>query len=257
MSDSALNYEKIAHLYDSYLQYTGDLDFFLQECQAIAGSVLELMCGTGRISLPLLQAGVNLTCVDASEAMLAILRQKLASQGLKATVVEMDVTQLPWENAFDAVLLPFQSFHELQSEAAQVQLLQTVARSLRPGGLFICTLHNPVVRRQNLQQGRQHYGTFARQDAPGFVDLAVELDAIAPDGTVQGWQLLTELDEAKNAIAHYRLPLQFRLIEPLLFETLLAGANFSLEARFGNYDYSPFVPENSPYLITRSRLQSN
>ncbi|MFB2921868.1 hypothetical protein [Aerosakkonema funiforme] len=41
---SALDYEQIAHLYDSYLRFTDDLPFFLQECQKIDGSVLELMC---------------------------------------------------------------------------------------------------------------------------------------------------------------------------------------------------------------------
>ncbi|HCF28232.1 MAG TPA: hypothetical protein DEV81_13755 [Cyanobacteria bacterium UBA11049] len=66
---SALDYEQIARLYDSYLRFTDDLPFFLQECQEIDGSVLELICGTGRISIPLLEAGVSLTCVDASPVM--------------------------------------------------------------------------------------------------------------------------------------------------------------------------------------------
>jgi hypothetical protein len=49
----ALDYEQIAHLYDSYMRFTDDLPFLLQECRDTSGSVLELMCGTGRVSIPL------------------------------------------------------------------------------------------------------------------------------------------------------------------------------------------------------------
>jgi ubiquinone/menaquinone biosynthesis C-methylase UbiE len=89
----ALDYERIAHLYDSYCRFTDDLPFFLQECKKTKSSVLELMCGTGRISIPLLEAGVNLTCVDASPAMLAILRQKLAARGLSASVMQANIPE--------------------------------------------------------------------------------------------------------------------------------------------------------------------
>jgi hypothetical protein len=51
--NSALDYEKIAHLYDSSYRFTDDLPFFLQACEKNDGSILELMCGTGRIFIPL------------------------------------------------------------------------------------------------------------------------------------------------------------------------------------------------------------
>lgn len=117
---SALDYEQIAHLYDSYLRFTDDLPFFLEDCSKIDGSVLELMCGTGRISIPLLEAGVSLTCVDASSAMLSILRQKLTARGLSAAVVQADVTGLKLDSTFDLVVLPFQSFHEKKSATAEI-----------------------------------------------------------------------------------------------------------------------------------------
>ena len=48
-----------------------DVGFYVEEATKVKGKVLELMCGTGRASMPLLEAGVDLTCVDASERMLA------------------------------------------------------------------------------------------------------------------------------------------------------------------------------------------
>ena len=72
-----MDYGRIAHLYDAYVHSDFDVAFFLEETRA-ASQVLELMSGTGRLSIPLLEAGVSLSCVDQSPEMLASLREKLA-----------------------------------------------------------------------------------------------------------------------------------------------------------------------------------
>lgn len=251
---SALDYEKIAHLYDSYCRVTEDLPFFLQECSKRDGSVLELMCGTGRISVPLLEAGVNVTCVDASPAMLAILKQKLVARGLNAPVVQADVSCLNLSTPFDLVLLPFQSFHELHSPAEQRQALQEIARSLTPNGRFICTLHNPKVRLQSVGQGASRYGPFPRVDGKeGSVSLSVDLNYAPDTGLVSGWQTICELDAADRQVAEHRLPVQFSLMELEQFRDLIQSVGFQIEEVFGSYDRSPFDPDTSPYMIVCSQ----
>lgn len=110
----ALDYSGIAHLYDSYVRFKDDIPFFLEECRKVQGPVLELMAGTGRVSLPLAEAGVELTCVDSSGPMLEVLRRRLAGR----TVAEHALTV-----AF--VLL----------EEAEVRALATSA-GFRPEALF-------------------------------------------------------------------------------------------------------------------------
>jgi SAM-dependent methyltransferase len=254
--NSALDYEKIAHLYDSYCRFTDDLSFFLQECRKTDGSVLELMSGTGRVSLPLLEAGVNLTCVDASPAMLAILRQKLTARGLNAHVVQASVTCLNLESIFDLVLLPFQSFHELHSSGEQQKALNEIARSLKPNGRFICTLHNPRVRLRSIMQGSTDYGPFPRVDGDGSVSLSINLNYEPETGIVRGWQTISELDSADRKVVEHRLPIQFSLIEFDVFQELVQSAGFLIEEVFGNYDLSPFVAETSPYIIVCTRKQN-
>jgi len=80
-------HSRFADLYDSYVRVTQDIPFFLYAARQIDGGVLELMCGTGRVSLPLVEAGVRLTCVDYSADMLAVLRRKLAAHHLRAELV--------------------------------------------------------------------------------------------------------------------------------------------------------------------------
>jgi hypothetical protein len=72
----AMDYSIIADLYDVYARTELDVPFFLQESQ-VCRSVLELASGTGRLSLPLIEAGVPLSCLDNSPEMLGYLRRKL------------------------------------------------------------------------------------------------------------------------------------------------------------------------------------
>lgn len=78
------NYDYVADLYDVYVPATFDIDFFLKETGQTSGEVLELMSGTGRVSIPLLEAGVKLTCVDLSARSNEILEKKLKQLGLYA-----------------------------------------------------------------------------------------------------------------------------------------------------------------------------
>lgn len=77
---SAMDYPQVAHLYDTYVKTNIDIPFFINEAQN-CGRVLELTSGTGRLSIPLIESGVSLTCVDNSPEMLRILHQKLAAKG--------------------------------------------------------------------------------------------------------------------------------------------------------------------------------
>ena len=140
-------FSRIADLYDTYVQVDFDIPFFLQETRKTSGEVLELMSGTGRVSLPLVQAGVRLTCVDKSAEMLAVLRQKLAERGLAATTVPVDVCELDLGKRFDLILIPFHSFSEIISPDDQRRALLRIQEHLAPNGRFICTLGNAATAR--------------------------------------------------------------------------------------------------------------
>jgi ubiquinone/menaquinone biosynthesis C-methylase UbiE len=109
------NYDGIANLYDIYVPAEFDIPFFLNEARQISGPILELMAGTGRVSIPLIEAGVNLTCVDNSAEMMALFKDKLKSRGLKANLIIQDICQLDLQEKFEAIFIPFNSFSHLVS----------------------------------------------------------------------------------------------------------------------------------------------
>jgi SAM-dependent methyltransferase len=203
----------VADLYDDYVTATADIPFFLEEAGKVSGPVLELMAGTGRISLPLAESGVDLTCVDLSGPMLARLLDKLAAKGLHATVCEMDVARLDLpERSFPLILLPFQSFAELLDPEDQRSALERITAHLADGGRFICTLHNPGVRRR----AGQIYEVY---DGDGRMEEKRWLDV------------------------------RFRLVELSEFQSMAEAAGFRVAALYGDYDRTPYDEEQSPFMI--------
>jgi len=68
--------------YDNYaFGLTGDVKFYVEEAQRSPGRVLALACGTGRVTIPLALAGIDVVGIDLSEPMLDIAREKLAKLG--------------------------------------------------------------------------------------------------------------------------------------------------------------------------------
>lgn len=249
----------VADLYDAYVNVDFDVDFFVDESRRAAGDdlslpVLELMVGTGRVSLPIIQAGIDLTCVELSGPMLARLQDKLDDAGLKATLIEADVSKMALpRNDYALALLPFNAFGELLNIDDQRATLTAVHDHLRPGGQFICTLHNPAIRRASVDGQFRLIGTFplpaARTDgARELVMSSVQLPTA--DDTIVCSRQFYELYDANGRLAEkYCLDARFRLIPQVDFETLATAAGFRVTALYGNYDRSDFQPDTSPYMI--------
>jgi ubiquinone/menaquinone biosynthesis C-methylase UbiE len=92
--------------------------------------ILDVGTGTGRISIPLLEAGADLVGCDLSAAMLRRLQEKLPA----ARILQADATRLPFPGArFNAVL----TVHVLHLIAGWQEALREFRRVLRPGSVYL------------------------------------------------------------------------------------------------------------------------
>lgn len=96
----SIDFEPVARYYDAFVRADFDVRFWVQEATARQGRCLELMCGTGRLSVPILRTGRAMTCVDYSHGLIEVLRQKVRDEGLPAEVVEMDARTAPHQSPF-------------------------------------------------------------------------------------------------------------------------------------------------------------
>lgn len=242
-------WDDVASLYDTYAQATLDIPFFLQEATKISGDVLELMAGTGRISIPLARAGVRLTCVDNAPEMLAILRQKLTKADLSAQVYEMDVRELALHRQFDLILIPFHSFSELISTTDQQKVLARIYEHLSEQRRFICTLHNPSQRLRSVDGQLHLVGTYPDKEHQTTL-LFWSLSSYEPTTHVVHISQFYEQYDNRGVLQEKRLlQINFVLLQREEFETLAKSAGFKVLALYGDYSYTPFDDETSPYMI--------
>jgi predicted RNA methylase len=243
----ALDYSRLAALYDGYCVSAGDVKLFRAWARAASGEVLELMAGTGRISLPLLREGVRLTCVDGSLAMLAVLQRKLREAGLAARVLCADVCALPLRGGFSLILLPFQGLTELASAEAQLAALGAAAGVLSASGRFVCTSHNPAVRLRSVDGTWRDVGTFARADG-GSLTVSLQGRYDEASQNVVGKQRLVVTD-ALGETSEIELDLRFHLVSLPELTALAERAGLRLVEVLGDYAGGGYDPGASPAIV--------
>lgn len=142
-------YARVAELYDHMVPYAtrGDIPFWVEAARQARGAVLEIGCGTGRVLIPTARAGVSITGLDRSAAMLDVCRDRLAREPddvrSHATLVEGDMRAFDLPGRFSLATLPFRCFQHLVTVDEQVACLAAIARHVVPGGRLILDLFNP------------------------------------------------------------------------------------------------------------------
>lgn len=193
---------------------------------ADGGPVLELGVGTGRLALPLADRGLAVTGLDASPAMLEILRTKPGADRL--TVVEGDMADpLPdaADGSFAVVLVGFNTFFNLTTAESQASCVAAVTRLLRPGGRFVVEAFVPAPE--------AHDGMSVR--AIEVDRVLLDVAAIDPDTQVITGQRI-EISESGNRLFPYLL----RYATPAQFDDLAAGAGLALEYRWADWSGTAF-----------------
>ena len=130
-------------------------------CPFRARRLLEPACGSGRLVTELAARGYRVTGFDLSRPALEYLRRRLSRRGLRARVFRADMSAFRLRGPVDAAFSTLDSFRHLLSEEAARRHLECVARSLRPGGIYLLGFHllppdasEECIERWSEQRGR-------------------------------------------------------------------------------------------------------
>ena len=142
--DSADYYDVWAQFYDAeHRELREDIEFYVDLATEADGPVLEIGCGTGRIYLELLQAGVDADGIDLSAGMVGRLREKARDENLDPSVRQADVTAFDPDREYALVIVPFRGFLHLTTLADQRAALERIRDSLAPGGRLAFNVFAP------------------------------------------------------------------------------------------------------------------
>ncbi len=137
-------YNEFADLYDELsLGLKGEIGFYLKEAKKAKGPVLEVACGTGRILLPLLEAGIDIEGFDISEKMLSVLKKKAKQKGLKANVKKSDMRSFKSRKKYDLIFVPYRSFLHIEKSEDQIKTLKNFKKHLKKEGKLILNFFYP------------------------------------------------------------------------------------------------------------------
>lgn len=254
-----MSYEAWAHYYDEvYVDQhaTGDRDFYLREALAAGGPVLEAACGTGRILLPTLVAGVDVDGFDGSPAMLRRFRARAPevlgerAVELAGRVWEADMRRFQRERRYALITCPFRAFLHLLTIEDQHAALDRFRAHLAPGGRLLLNVFHPSYRITVEQDGRRTLeDEFVHRATGRHTRLwtRVTNDLIEQVKTVENW--FEELDEDHRIVSVTEAPFRISWIFKPQLELLLRSAGFSHWEIHGGFDRQPLERDDQEMVV--------
>lgn len=211
-------FDELAALYDPAHRERdlGDESFYLELAMTADGPVLEVGCGTGRIYLELLRAGVDADGFDISDGMLRVLEEKAEEAELDAFVWRDDMREFEAPRAYDLIIIPFRTFlHNLTVEG-QVATLERCRAALAPGGRLALNVFTPDFDYICETYGQPDSWTFIHEgdeyrvtDVTDFVDEVEQVIASTRSVTRNGREISTAAFEL-SMISRREFELLFR-----------------------------------------------
>jgi SAM-dependent methyltransferase len=219
--------ERIAGVYDQWYS-----DFDQAAIRTLAelargGDALELGIGTGRIAIPLMNVGVRVHGIDASESMVARLRAKPGGEIIPVTI--SNFADLPVEGKYSLIYVVFNTFYALLTQEEQVRCFKNVARHLAPEGVFVIEAFVPDMTRFT-------GGQVMRAIRIGENELQIDVSQIEFDK-----QLITSQHVLLTEQGTHFYPVKIRYIWPSEMDLMARLSHLQLRERWSNWDMSEFT----------------
>jgi len=236
--------ELYAQLYDVAVpDWPGEIDFYrelVRTSGAVSGRVLDIACGTGRVTLQLAKEGIEITGLDRSPELLEIAGEK-----------SFDIPNVHWRlgdmrsfdlgQRFDLVLITGHSFQFMLTPEDQVKCLECIIRHLFPEGWLVVHLdHQDASWLGNLP--RQFSGTFSewrelKHPSTGHtIRTANEWTYEPATQTASVTTAWEEIGSGEAVVQHWRretMPLH--CVFRFEMEHLLKRTGYAIEAVYGDF----------------------
>ena len=245
-----------ADIYDSVYAYlTHDVPFYVEQAVASGGPVLELGCGTGRVSLAMAEAGVEVTGVDLSPRMLEVVRRKADSRDLaeRCYFHQGDMRSLQLGRQFPLAVMPFRSFQSMLTVADQRQALVNAKAHLAPGGLLVLDTFAPDLRMLADDDPTPFHVRDVPQPDTGHTFVVWGQNSWDHEAqTNQARLIIEELDPQREVLRRLYRDFTVRYTFRYEMQYLLEACGFAVEALYGGFDWDP-VTDDSEDLVWLAR----
>jgi SAM-dependent methyltransferase len=237
-----------AEYYDLFTEWREDTNFFVTVAKQYGSPVLEVGCGTGRVTKHIAAAGIGIDGFDSSPERLRIAREALpAESGVKLFCQDMRAFSLP--GSYRLVMLPYRVLQELATTAEKIHCLSCARDHLKEGGLVLIDNYNPSI--PMLARDPATSARVVEKIGPGGEIIRRTDRVMSRDYLSQTQQLEVVYDvrHADGRTEHYVIPYETSYMFRFELEHLLARCGFAIREIWGGFDFEPFGQGGSDELI--------
>lgn len=242
-----------AHLYDACMnKLYGDRDipFFLSYAKPEM-DILEIACGTGRITLPLARIGANITGLDLSRSMLQVFQTKLQFEPTdvqdRINYLEADMTDFELNRKFNLIIIPLYSFQALTTDKDINSSLACIKNHMDHKTILIITMFVATPRR--FKPGSRTGLEFYDEDLKCTVRRNTFIDGHARVKQIVHSHYVFELLQDDKVIDTKTEYLELSYLSDNQAQDLFNKAGFKIKESYGEYDKSPIDENNKGNLI--------
>ena len=221
-----------------------EIPFFQKMAQQSPGPVLEVACGTGRLTLPIARAGVDIDGLDVSAPMLESARHRSEAEGLSVAWLHQDCRKMELSRRYGLVFSATNALQHLHDVESVTAFFRSAARALTPDGRLIIDVFHPSMEKLSRPAGdRYAHKSFA--DAEGRqVDVEITREYL-PDRQILHFDLrYFSGNQQVNAKS-----VNMRVFFPEELVALCQLGGLEVEQRFGDYGEGAFGAESSQQIL--------
>jgi SAM-dependent methyltransferase len=251
-------YAPIADIYDfSYEDFTEDVDFYENLAQAVDGAILELGAGTGRVAIPLAEAGYEVVGIDTSATMLARARANLEAtklpKGASVELFQADMTSFDLGRKFGLVVVAANTLQHLLTTRDQRDCFERVRTHLDVGGMFSFSVRSPLSVEWDDNAHTPLLFEWARVD-PDSGETVMKMVAghAYPERQVRQWTYIYDRVAADGIVRRSVFATELRYSSQAELTLLLQQCGFRVTHVYGDYDLAPVGQGDNLVFVARA-----
>lgn len=224
--------------YDSMIKSRNSYEaipFYIMQAKKYGGPILELACGTGRITVPIAKNGVPIVGLDFSVKMLEQAKRNSKDNKIEIEWIEADMTDFNLKRTFSTITMPAAAMNWVLENKSIEKCLNCIKDHLNQDGTFIFNIFNPNFEIMMRDPSKKYKRI-------GYPD---------PDGkgnvTVTGTHHYDKATQIMHYTSYHRIKneetvqkLKLRIFFPQELDMLLNYNGFKIDFKYGNFDEEPF-----------------
>ncbi len=225
-----------ANIYDGMNTSIVDLQFYKRWLPKNKDArILELCCGTGRLTIPIAKEGYSISGVDYTSSMLEQATVKASEEGLVIEFIEADIRTLDLQKKYDLIFIPFNSIHHLYTNEDLFMVFNVVKKHLKEGGLFLFDCYNPNI--QFIVEGEKEEKEIAAYTTSDGREVLIK--------QTMRYETNTQINRIEwhyfiNGAFHSIQNLDMRMFFPQELDSYLEWIGFIIVHKFGGFEEEAF-----------------